>query len=124
MAAVNHCTKPGSYVIVYTINRWSPVPVITQLVPFSLHHPAKRVLWGSQQKDTFPTAYKMNTRQQLGELFSASGFDTALFAYLDDCRTLARYKVLLNMELMLQKATRGIGLVYPENCLLGVYRKR
>lgn len=124
MRAVDACTKSGSHVIVYTINRWSPVPVVTHLVPFALHHPAKKVLWGSQAKDTFPTAYKMNTVGELNGLFDRYGFDTALFAYLDDCRTLARYKVLLNMELMLQKATSSLGLVYPENCLLGVYRKR
>ena len=124
MTAVCDCTRQGSYVIVYTINRWSPVPVVTHLAPFALHHPAKKVLWGSEQKDTFPTAYKMNTYKQLGKLFSRHGFDTAFFAYLDDCRTLARYKSLLNLELILQKITSSVGIVYPENCLLGVYRKR
>ena len=65
LAAFSRLTKPGGKMIIYTINRWSPVPIITWIVPFSLHHPIKRVLWETEEKDTFPVCYLMNTRKQL-----------------------------------------------------------
>lgn len=115
---------PRGSVVIYTINRWSPVPIITAMTPFALHQPIKRVLWRTEAKDTFPTTYKMNTRRELAELFSASGFDEQAFWQLDDCRSLQRFRVMNVIELSLRKMLNGIGLRYPENCLLGVYQRR
>jgi hypothetical protein len=98
--------------------------MITNLVPFKLHYPAKKLLWGSQSKDTFPTTYKMNTQEALIQLFSRFGFDEGFFAYLDDCRTFGQYSAGLAFELNFRKLTKKLGVVYPENCLLGVYVKR
>lgn len=117
-------TVPGACVVVYTVNRFSPVPLITAVTPFSLHNPIKRILWRTEAKDTFPTTFRMNTRAVLARLFDAGGFDEAGFAYLDDCRTLQRFRPLNVLELELQRALRTAGLRYPENCLLGVYRRR
>ena len=114
----------GGYVVVYTINRWSPVPLVTDITPFSWHQPIKRILWRTEAKDTFPTTYKMNTRKTLEQLFNASGFEEAGFWHLDDCRSLQRFRPLNVMELTLRTILHGIGLNYPENCLLGVYQRR
>ena len=109
--------------IVYTINRWSPVPVLTYLVPFRFHHLPKRLLWNSERKDTFPVAYRMNTREALRQLFGKHGFHESEFGYLDDCRTFAAFRVLLILELCLWRGLHLLGLRYPENCLLGIYRR-
>ena len=109
--------------VVYTVNRWSPVPLATSLIPFSLHQPVKRVLWRTDEKDTFPTCFRMNSRGKLRRLFAAQGFTEAGFAQLDDCRTFGRFRPLLFTELTIRAALRAIGLGYPERCLLGVYRK-
>jgi SAM-dependent methyltransferase len=124
LRSIDSCTHPGSLVVIYTINRWSPVPIVTHLVPFSLHHPVKKFLWRSQEKDTFPTAYNMNTHKILTKLFSGFGFNEIFFEYLDDCRTFARFKFLLYFELSLRKLLNTVGLKYPENCLLAVYQKQ
>jgi SAM-dependent methyltransferase len=123
VAALARLTKPGGRVIVYTINRWSPVPIVTYLVPFRFHHLPKRLLWNSNQRDTFPVAYRMNTRSALGQIFGAHGFQESEFSYLDDCRTFAAFRALLILELCLWRGLRGVGLRYPENCLLGVYQR-
>jgi SAM-dependent methyltransferase len=115
---------PGGLLMIYTINRWSPVPLVTAATPFALHHPIKWVLWRTEAKDTFPTQYKMNTRGLLRRLLADSGFDEASFWHLDDCRSLQRFSVLNVMELGLWSVLHRIGLRYPENCLLGVYRRR
>lgn len=123
LGALSRCTTSGSHVVVYTVNRFSPVPLITRIVPFALHHPIKRVLWRSEKKDTFPTCFRMNTRRSLRELFDAAGFAEAGFFYLDDCRTFGRFRPLVFAELTTRWLLRGCGLGYPENCLLGIYRK-
>lgn len=122
--ALARMVVPGGLVVIYTINRWSPVPLITSLTPFALHQPIKRVLWRTEAKDTFPTTYRMNTRRELASLFAASGFDESAFWYLDDCRSLARFGILNVLELSLRTLLHRMGLRYPENCLLGVYARR
>ena len=121
VAALSRLTKPGGKVIIYTINRWSPVPIITWLVPFRLHHPFKRVLWKTEEKDTFPVSYLMNTRKELSRLFQRHDFREFHFAYLDDCRTTSRFWVGQLVELVSWKFLKIVGLKYPENCLLGIY---
>lgn len=53
--SLSRCVRPGGLVIIYTVNRFSPVPLLTPLVPFSLRYPLKLWLWGTERRDTFPT---------------------------------------------------------------------
>jgi hypothetical protein len=92
-------------------------------VPFRLHHLPKRFLWHSAEKDTFPVAYLMNTRRALCQVFERHGFREAGFAYLDDCRTFGRFRVMQILELALWRFLHALGMRYPENCLLGVYER-
>ncbi len=121
--ALARCVVPGAQVVIYTVNGYSPMPLLTRLMPFRLRHPIKRVLWGSEEKDTFPTCFRMNSRRRLAEILGAEGFREVLFDYLDDCRTFGRFRPLLFTELSVQRACRVLGLRYPENCLLGVYER-
>lgn len=124
IAALRHLLRPGGRVIVYTVNRWSPVTILSDLIPFRLHYHLKKILWGGEEKDTFPTCYRMNTRKRLKDLFEDGGFEERLFAYLDDCGTFGQIPGLYQAELLAWRALRRLGLRYPENCLLGVYEKR
>jgi SAM-dependent methyltransferase len=121
--SLSQLTKPGGRVVVYTINRWSAVSIITWLTPFQLHHPIKSLLWGSEEKDTFPVTYRMNTRRALVRLFHRSGFREQYFTYLDDCRSLSRFRATHFCELYSWRALRALGCTYPENCLLGIYER-
>jgi len=123
IAALARLVKPGGRVIVYTVNLWSPVALVSWLVPFSFHHSIKSLLWRTTEKDSFPVAYAMNTRRRLGQLFAQGGFREVSFAYLDDCRLFHRFRLLSLVETGLWKALRAVGLRYPENCLLGVYER-
>jgi SAM-dependent methyltransferase len=114
-------TKPGGKVVIYTVNRWSPVPMVTRIVPFGFHHTFKQFLWRTEKKDTFPVEYLMNTRKDLARLFEDAGFRECYFAYLDDCRSSGRFRSTFFLELCAWKFLRVLGLRYPENCLLGVY---
>ncbi|MEM9253824.1 MAG: class I SAM-dependent methyltransferase [Pseudomonadota bacterium] len=123
MGSLAKVTAPGGLVVVYTVYRYSPVPLITNLVPFKLHNPAKKILWGTEPEDTFPTCFRMNTRGTLQGLFERSGFEEALFLCLDDCRTFSGFRRLANLELKIRSWLNARGKQYPEYCLLGVYRK-
>lgn len=123
MAAMARLLKPGGRVVIYTIHKFTPVSVVAWVVPFCLHHPIKRRVWHTEDKDTFPVAYRMNTRRDLRRLAAAHGLAEERFAYLDDCRTFHRFPALNTAELALWKALSAVGLRYPETCLLGVYRK-
>jgi 2-polyprenyl-3-methyl-5-hydroxy-6-metoxy-1,4-benzoquinol methylase len=123
LASLARLLKPQGVVVVYTIHQWSPVSLASWLAPFWVHHPVKRLLWKTEAKDTFPVAYKMNTRRRLRTLFEQAGFRERHFAYLDDCRAFHRFRVLHYLELSLWRFLRRVGVRYPETCLLGVYQR-
>ncbi len=123
LARISAALRPGGLLVVYTVNRFSPVPLLTTLVPMGLRHRVKRFLWGAEERDTFPTAYRMNTRRRLLRLARGAGLREVAFARLDDCRTFGRFRLLSTLELVSRKGLRAVSLAYPEQCLLGVYRK-
>jgi len=123
VASIASALKPGGLAIIYTVNRFSPVPLLTHLTPFAFHHVAKRVLWGTETKDTFPTAFRMNTPATLRALFASYKFREVGCVRLDDCRTLSSFRVGFTTELLAWRSLRAVGLGYPEACLLGVYRR-
>ena len=124
VASLARLVRPGGAVVVYTVNQWSAVSLAAWLTPLWFHHAVKRRLWGTEEKDTFPVAYKMNTRGRLRSLFHSGGFREESFDYLDDCRTFHQFRLLHYIELTVWQAVRSVGWHYPETCLLGVYRKR
>jgi 2-polyprenyl-3-methyl-5-hydroxy-6-metoxy-1,4-benzoquinol methylase len=123
VAKLGQLVEPGGKAVVYTVNRWAPVTFVSGCTPMAFHHFIKKVLWGTEEKDTFPVAYLMNTRARLNGLFAAAGFREIQFQRLDDTRLLSRWKATLTCELMVWKALRRVGIGYPECCLLGVYRR-
>ncbi len=119
---VEHITEPEK-VVVFTVNQWSPLALLARLIPFRFHHALKNLVWRTEEKDTFPVAYRMNTRERLAQLFGEHGFKERYFTYLDDCRTSARFRLGQLLELACWRVLKALGLRYPENCLLGVYER-
>ena len=124
VGALGRLCRSGGRVVVYTVSKWSPASLMAALTPMAVHHAAKKVLWRTEPEDTFPTAYRLNTRPALRRYFGEAGFAEESFVYLDDCRALARWKLTSALELSLQKMLKGLGLRYPELCLIGIYRKQ
>lgn len=120
---IHRALRKGGIAVVFTVNAWSPVPLLTRLAPMGLRHRVKSWLWGTQPKDTFPTCFLMNTRSALQRQFAAVGMHEEQFLRLDDCRTFARFRGLCEMELRAMRLCRAVGVPYPEHCLLGIYRK-
>ena len=115
--------RPGGKVVVFTVSRLAPISIASRLIPFRFHHAIKAALWKTKPEDTFPVVYRMNTRRRLAQLFKGRGFRESEFARLADCRVFGLYNLLGWLELSLWKASRAIGIGYPESCLLGVYER-
>jgi SAM-dependent methyltransferase len=115
--------RPEGVAVVFTVNSWSPITFFSRLLPFRLHFPIKKFFWEGEEEDTFPVYYRMNTQRKLRRYFVQNGFSQAAFAHLDDLATFGRFRYLNYVELLIWKSLNVAGLRYPENCLLGIYRK-
>jgi len=123
VSALSRLTARNGSVVIYTVSKWSPAAIVAALTPLSFHHKAKKFLWDTEERDTFPTEYKMNTRRELSQLFSDAGFRETLFHRADDCRSFARFRSFEKAELLAWKALRSMGLRYPDSCILAVYQR-
>lgn len=115
---------PGGKVVIYTPNKWAPMSIVADIVPFRWHNTLKRLIWNTEARDTFPTAYKLNTRNDLLTHTRASGLEEVHFQLLDDCRTFTSFLLVNRLELLVQGQLSRIGVHYPENCILAIYQKR
>jgi hypothetical protein len=65
----------------------------------------------------------MNSKAVLKRILEENGFQEVAFWYLDDLSALGRFRIGSYLELVAWRTLRALGLRYPENCLLGVYRR-
>lgn len=123
IATLHKLLKPGGMVVIYTPSCRSISALAASLTPHWLHQRVANVLWKAEENDVFPTAYKMNTRNQLRKLFAAGRFNEVDFRSLPDCSVLQRYRWLYPVELLFWRSWTLIGIPYPECNLLGIYQK-
>jgi SAM-dependent methyltransferase len=123
LASIDRMLAPGGVVVIYTPYKWAPMSVMAKLSPMAIHHLLKKVLWKTEERDTFPVQYRMNTRRVLRELFARLGYAETFFEYLEDCRTFAAIRPLVRSEIAVKNLLNRLHLKYPEGCLLAVYRK-
>jgi 2-polyprenyl-3-methyl-5-hydroxy-6-metoxy-1,4-benzoquinol methylase len=122
MAKLRSVLAPEGRLLVYTVSRWSISAIIAALTPIAVHHAVKRILWRTDERDTFETYYRMNSRATLLQLAAAAGLREEAFIRLDDCRTTTRSRPLHWLELLVWRGLNGMGLSHPETCILAVYR--
>ena len=87
------------------------------------HHVSKRILWSTREEDTFPVKYLMNSRSRLKTVFVGAGFREVYFRYLDDCRTLARWKATLGRRAYRLECAPLGGATLSRNLPEGVYER-
>lgn len=74
--------KPGGHIVFLTANLWDYGTMVARLVPNRLHGRVVKLVEGRPEEDTFPTAYKTNTRSDVTRLATAAGLDVIRFDYL------------------------------------------
>jgi hypothetical protein len=111
-------------VVIYTINKHCPIPLITRMLPFRVHYSIKKFFWGGKEEDTFPVQYKMNSKADLSKIFKSSLFEMVDFRYFDDTSTTINFNVPNKIEVLLWRIFRKLGIPYLENNIFAVYKKR
>ncbi len=74
--------SPGGRVIFLTANMWDYGTLAARMVPNRLHARVVKMVEGREEEDTFPTAYKTNTRSDVNRLASDAGLHVESFQYL------------------------------------------
>lgn len=75
--------KPGGSVVFLTANMWDYGTLVARMVPNRFHAKIIKKIEGRAEEDTFPTAYKTNTRKDVDRLASAAGLEISSFTYLN-----------------------------------------
>lgn len=74
--------RPGGRVLFLTANMWDYGTLAAMLVPNRLHGRIVKRVEGRAEEDTFPTAYKTNTRAAVQRLARQAGLQVQSFEYL------------------------------------------
>lgn len=73
--------KPGGTIVFLTANMWDYGTLIARMVPNQFHARIVKTVEGRPEEDTFPTAYKTNTRKDVERLARISGLQIDSFTY-------------------------------------------
>jgi ubiquinone/menaquinone biosynthesis C-methylase UbiE len=74
--------KPGGRVVFLTANLWDYGTMVARLVPNKHHAKVVNTVEGRAEEDTFPTAYRTNTRADVNRLAAQVGLKVESFEYL------------------------------------------
>ncbi len=78
---IGRVLRPGGWLCARTPNKWGYIGVGARVVPNRLHNAALRYLQPSkQERDTFPTRYRMNSAADLRRLFPEANYDHYTYA--------------------------------------------
>lgn len=74
--------RPGGAVVFLTANMWDYGTVIARIVPDRFHAKIVKHVEGRVEEDTFPVAYKTNTKRDVDRLAGSAGLTAESFQYL------------------------------------------
>ncbi len=74
--------RPGGRVVFLTANMWDYGTLVARLVPNRFHGKIVKAVEGREEEDTFPTAYKTNTRRDVDRLAMDAGLRVQAFDFL------------------------------------------
>jgi 2-polyprenyl-3-methyl-5-hydroxy-6-metoxy-1,4-benzoquinol methylase len=122
-AALSRTTHTGSVVVIFTVNWWSVTALAATCSPTAMHHWAKRLLWNSDRRDTFPTAYRLNRRRRISSMMAAAGFREGVFLTLPDASLFWRVPKLRTFELKWYSLLKRLRAPYIDSCILATYER-
>jgi SAM-dependent methyltransferase len=80
-AEIGRVLRPGGWLCARTPNKWGYIGLGARIVPNRLHNTALRRLQpAKQERDTFPTRYRMNTVADLRRLFPEDSYEHYTYA--------------------------------------------
>lgn len=98
--------KPGGWLLARTPNRWGYAGIGANLVPNRRHALwLKRLQTGCNEKDVFPTIYRLNTRRALRRYFPAARFHHYTYGYTPEPAYFGNSRLLWGMSKFLFRLT-------------------
>lgn len=120
---VRRVLKPGGLLIFHTPNAHSHFVLLRRLVPGAVAKRLARVLEDRGADDVFEVHYKANTRKQIRELASASGFEVSELRMISTDASLKLIPPLVVVELLWIRALMTEPLAPLRTNIIGVLRK-
>jgi SAM-dependent methyltransferase len=74
--------RPGGVILFLTANMWDYGTLFARLIPNRFHAAIVKRVEGRAEEDTFPTAYRTNTRRDVDRLARQAGLSVESFDYL------------------------------------------
>jgi ubiquinone/menaquinone biosynthesis C-methylase UbiE len=97
--------RPGGHLVILAPNAWNYVTIAQRLVPHGLQHRLTRAIYGREDKDTFPLAYKANTRRSLDGRLGRAGFVNEEFHVVGDPSYVAGNETLFRLAVAWERIT-------------------
>lgn len=115
--------RSGGHLLLLTPNAWNYVTIAQRLVPGRLQHRLTRAIYGREDKDTFPVAYRANTRRSLEGRLRRAGFLNEEFHLVGDPSYVAGNERLFRLAAAWEKITDRGPLRNTKVHLVGSYVK-
>lgn len=122
-AEVGRVLKPGGHLVLLAPNAWNYVTIVQRLVPKRLQRCLTRTVYGREDKDTFPLAYRANTRRALDSMFKRVGLANEEFHFVGDPSYIAGNDLLFKVGVWCERITDWGPLRYTKVHLVASYVK-
>ena len=97
--------SPGGHLVLVTPNAWNYVTVVQRLVPDRFQEWLAHRIYGREEKDTFPLAYRANTKGSLDAKFRRVGLVNEEFHYVGDPSYVAGNDLLFRLGVWWERIT-------------------
>jgi SAM-dependent methyltransferase len=102
--------RPGGAVIFLTANMWDYGTLVAKLIPNRFHASIVKAVEGRAEEDTFPTAYRSNTRAAVLRLARGAGLEVDGIDYLGQYPNYLMFNgFLFFLGTCFEKATERVG---------------
>jgi SAM-dependent methyltransferase len=111
-AEVSRVLKPGGHFVFLTPNAANFVTKLNRLVPRLAQTKLVRAVYGREDRDTFPVAYRANTSEKLRGLAAATGLSVAALETVHDPTYLAFNEFAFHASVLVERLTADARAVH------------
>ncbi len=97
--------RPGGHLVLLAPNAWNYVTLAQRVVPARLQELLTRTIYGREEKDTFPLAYRANTRGALDSKLERVGLVNEEFHFVGDPTYIAGNDLLFRLGVWWERIT-------------------
>jgi len=121
MEKISSLCKSGGHFIFMTTNIYSPIMLVSKLLPTGLKKFLRKTLLNINENDTYPTPYKINSPSAIDKYLTKAGFKKVEIKTVGVLTYYSWNKYLLISKIFFD---RTIGKIIPvKTHIVGVYKK-